>query len=88
MQIFPCPFCGPRTETEFHFAGEVGKVRPTTTAPVTAQAWSTYLHAQRNEKGPVREVWMHMTCAELFVMERDSATMEVLASRPLREGAP
>jgi heterotetrameric sarcosine oxidase delta subunit len=85
MQIFPCPFCGPRNETEFHFAGELGKVRPDTTADVTARDWASYLYAQRNEKGPVREVWMHLTCSELFVMERDSVTMTVLGSRSLRE---
>ena len=86
MQIFPCPFCGPRNETEFHFAGELGKVRPTMTQDVSAEDWATYLHAQRNEKGPVREVWMHLTCAELFVMERDSVTMDVLSARALRGG--
>ncbi len=87
MQIFPCPFCGPRNETEFHFAGELGKVRPDTTQDVTNGDWATYLHAQRNEKGPVREVWLHLTCSELFVMERDSVTMDVLGSRSLREDA-
>jgi heterotetrameric sarcosine oxidase delta subunit len=85
MQIFTCPFCGPRNETEFHFAGELGKVRPATDQKIAAQAWSTYLYAQRNDKGPVREVWMHLTCSELFMMERDSVTMEVLNTRALRE---
>lgn len=87
MQIFPCPFCGPRDEREFHFAGELGKIRPDTTGHVAAKDWANYLHAQRNGKGHVREVWMHLTCAELFVMERDSLSMEVLSSRSLR-GSP
>jgi heterotetrameric sarcosine oxidase delta subunit len=87
MQIFSCPFCGPRNETEFHFAGELGKVRPDTTQDVTSGDWASYLYAQRNEKGAVREVWMHLTCSELFVMERDSVTMDVLGSRALRGGA-
>ncbi|MGR3493084.1 MAG: sarcosine oxidase subunit delta, partial [Shimia sp.] len=34
MQIFTCPFCGPRPETEFHFVGELGKVRPDTTSQI------------------------------------------------------
>ncbi|MEM7193330.1 MAG: sarcosine oxidase subunit delta [Pseudomonadota bacterium] len=84
MQIFPCPFCGPRDEREFHFAGELGKTRPDTTADVSDSEWAQYLHTQRNEKGRVKEVWMHMTCAELFVMERDSVTMEVIEVRALR----
>ncbi|NIZ13038.1 sarcosine oxidase subunit delta [Phaeobacter sp. HF9A] len=87
MQIFPCPFCGPRNETEFHFAGELGKARPTTTEAVSAKEWASYLYAQRNEKGAVHEVWMHLPCSELFVMERDSVTMDVLGARSLREGA-
>jgi sarcosine oxidase subunit delta len=87
MQIFPCPFCGERNETEFHFAGELGKVRPDTTAPISDRDWSSYLYTQRNEKGPVREVWMHVTCAELFVLERDSVSMKVTGSRALRQGA-
>ncbi|MEM9708400.1 MAG: sarcosine oxidase subunit delta [Pseudomonadota bacterium] len=86
MQIFPCPFCGHRNETEFHFAGELGKVRPDTTRKVSDKDWASYLYTQRNEKGTVREVWMHLPCAELFVLERDSVTMAVLGSRPLREG--
>ena len=85
MQLFPCPFCGPRDEREFHFAGELGKVRPDTTQAVSAADWATYLHTQRNEKGAVSEVWMHMPCAELFVLERDSVTMDVTGSRALRK---
>ena len=85
MQRFPCPFCGPRPETEFHFAGEAGKTRPDTTQPVTDADWSHYLFTQRNEKGPVREVWMHLTCQELFVLERDSATMDVSTATALRK---
>jgi len=87
MQLFPCPFCGLRPETEFHFAGEQGKVRPDTTGDISDADWATYLHTQRNEKGHVREVWMHTTCAELFVMERDSVTMQVHRSFSLREAA-
>ena len=85
MQIFPCPFCGDRDEREFHFAGELGKQRPDTSGSVSERDWATYLYTQRNEKGPVREVWMHLPCAELFVLERDSLTMEVTGSKALRK---
>lgn len=84
MQIFTCPFCGARDEREFHFVAEAGKVRPDTTQPISDKDWATYLHAQRNEKGRVREVWMHMTCGEMFLMERDSVTMEVLSTKAIR----
>ena len=84
MQLFPCPFCGPRDEREFHFAGEAGKIRPDTRQEVSAEDWAHYLNDQRNEKGRVREVWIHLTCSELFLMERDSVTMRVLSSQSLR----
>ena len=85
MQIFTCPFCGPRNETEFHFVAEAGKERPDTTKAITDVDWARYLYTQRNEKGTVREVWMHTTCQELFVMERDSVTMDVLSTTALRK---
>lgn len=88
MQRFPCPFCGLRDEREFHFVAEAGKVRPDTSREVGAADWASYLHGQRNEKGPVREVWMHLTCAEMFVMTRDSVTMEVRGTEQLRTDAP
>lgn len=85
MQIFTCPFCGARSEGEFHFVAEAGKTRPDTAQDISDADWAAYLHAQRNEKGRVREVWMHMTCSEMFIMERDSVTMQVHAAIPLRE---
>jgi heterotetrameric sarcosine oxidase delta subunit len=87
MQQFPCPFCGLRDEREFHFAAEAGKIRPDTTQPVNADAWSNYRFMQRNTKGRTREIWMHLPCAELFALERDSVTMAVLGSQPLRRDA-
>lgn len=75
MQIFTCPFCGPRPETEFHFGGDLGNARPEGFRAVSDEEWGRYLYHRRNEKGAVREVWMHTTCGELFAMERDSVTM-------------
>lgn len=84
MQRFTCPFCGLRDETEFHYVAEAGKLRPDTTKTVSDADWALYLYAQRNARGPAREVWMHLTCAELFVMERDTETAEVHSLIPLR----
>jgi len=87
VQIFPCPFCGERNEREFHFAGEAGKTRPDTTTEISDVAWAAYLYNQKNIKGAVREVWMHLSCAELFILERDSITMDVVGSISFREEA-
>ncbi|WP_299029407.1 sarcosine oxidase subunit delta [uncultured Sulfitobacter sp.] len=88
MQIFTCPFCGPRNEREFHFAGEAGKVRPDTTQPVSDADWGAYLFSRRNDKGAASEVWMHLTCREMFILRRDTVTMTVLETRALRKDAP
>ncbi len=34
-------------------------------------------------KGAAREVWVHMTCGEFFVMARDSVSHKVTSSRAL-----
>jgi sarcosine oxidase subunit delta len=74
MQLFPCPFCGPRDETEFSFATEAGNARPVPAADVTAETWARYLHFAGNPKGATREVWLHQTCGEFFVIERDTVS--------------
>ena len=85
MQQFPCPFCGLRDEREFHFAGEAGKMRPDTTKVVSDAEWSAYLHECANAKGPSREIWVHTTCQEYFVMTRDTVSMEVIETASLHE---
>lgn len=81
MQLFNCPFCGPRDETEFHFGGEAGNLRPD--GDVTAERWAGYLYMRNNPKGAAREVWVHMNCGEFFVMERDSVSHTVSGSTSL-----
>jgi sarcosine oxidase subunit delta len=83
MQLFPCPFCGPRPETEFHFAVEAGKPRPEPAPAVSDAAWAAYLHLQHNPKGESREVWIHLTCGEFFLMTRDTVSAAVLSADPL-----
>jgi len=87
MQIFNCPFCGPRDEREFHFAGEAGKVRPDTTQSISDADWADYLFSRHNTKGAATEAWIHLTCGEMFVITRDTVTMEVLETRALRKDA-
>jgi sarcosine oxidase subunit delta len=82
MQLLPCPFCGLRAETEFTFGAEAGKARPE--GDVSDFAWSRYLYAEANPKGATREIWVHLTCGEFFVMERDTVTHVVKSSSSLR----
>jgi len=82
MQLFPCPFCGLRSESEFHFGGDFGNVRPEG-PEVSDETWSSYLHLRNNPKGPASEVWMHLTCGEIFRMNRDTVTHAVVSSAAL-----
>lgn len=88
MQLFTCPFCGARDEREFHFMAEAGKNRPDTRREISDADWASYLHAKANPKGASREVWMHLPCREIFVMERDTVTMDVTGTTPLRGAGP
>lgn len=73
MQIFTCPFCGPRPEYEYHFGGDLGNHRPDGDVP--AASWAEYLHFRNNPKGLAQEIWLHTTCGELFAVQRDTVTM-------------
>jgi sarcosine oxidase subunit delta len=87
MQLFPCPFCGLRDETEFHFAAPAGKVRPEPAGEVSAEHWASYLYMKPNPHGASREIWLHLACGEFFLMERDTMTHEVAGAQALRKEA-
>lgn len=78
MQRFPCPFCGPRDESEFHFAAEAGKPRPEPAPDVSDADWADYLYTADAPRGPAAEIWVHLACGEFFVMTRDTVTRAVL----------
>ena len=85
MQLFPCPFCGTRDETEFRYLGEADTLRPTGAAAAPIAEWTRYLYFQRNVKGRVAEIWSHVPCGETFRMERDNVTHVVTGSASLRK---
>ena len=80
MQLFPCPFCGPREEHEFLFATEAGKTRPEPAEAVSDADWAAYLYDQAVPKGAAREIWVHQTCGTYFLMVRDTVTRAVLSA--------
>jgi sarcosine oxidase subunit delta len=88
MQLFHCPFCGPRVESEFHYAGEAGNLRPEKDASVSDETWADYLYMRHNPKGRTHEIWMHRTCGEMFVMTRDTVTHVVEGTRAFGRGEP
>lgn len=88
MQLFPCPFCGPRDETEFHFGAEADKSRPEPAQDVSGARWVSYLYETRNPKGESREIWIHLTCGEFFILHRDTVSHAVLGSESISRSAP
>ena len=87
MQHFPCPWCGPRSEGEFRYAGDAGVKRPERAADDKAaddKAWAEYVYFRKNAKGPDRELWIHTAgCGRWFVLTRDTLTHVVTGSEPL-----
>jgi sarcosine oxidase, subunit delta len=83
MQLFPCPFCGDRDETEFLFLGEAGKTRPAGGRDVAGAAWADYLHRTSPRAGRETEIWRHRPCGEVFLMERDTVSHVVDGARAI-----
>lgn len=77
MLSIPCPYCGPRDETEFSHGGPSHVTRPELTA--TDVEWAHYLYHRENTQGPYRERWLHsFGCGRWFNALRDTTTHEFL----------
>ena len=50
MQMFTCPWCGPRPDAEFEYGGDAGKHRPARAA--SDAEWAEYLYFRTNARGP------------------------------------
>ena len=61
-----------------------GPSRPPRSATPT---WADYLWFNANPKGAAREVWLHLTCMEMFVMTRDTALNATVAADATARGA-
>jgi methylglutamate dehydrogenase subunit B len=77
MLRIPCPHCGLRDYTEFHYAGDATKLRPAHGAG-DVHAWHDYVFLFDNPKGKHLEYWHHVEgCRQWVVLERDTATNTV-----------
>jgi heterotetrameric sarcosine oxidase delta subunit len=87
MLKITCPHCGERDYTEFRYGSDASKPRPSL-ASDDRKAWHDYIFLFDNPKGPHREFWQHVLgCRQWLVLERNTATNIVGASRPAREVA-
>ena len=87
MLTIPCPFCGPRDETEFAYGGDATRAFPALDAD--AETWAEHVFLRGNPRGPHREHWHHVQgCRQWLVVERDTLTHRVGAARLAREARP
>ncbi|KQQ83464.1 MULTISPECIES: sarcosine oxidase subunit delta [Micrococcaceae] len=87
MLLIPCPNCGPRDETEFHYGGQAHVPYPENPNELSDTEWSRYLFYRSNTKGTFAERWVHSTgCRQWFNMLRDTVSYDIQAIYPM--GAP
>ena len=78
MLRIPCPHCGERDETEFHYGGEAGVDYPTDPAALDDAAWGDYLFVRADPAGWFTERWCHTAaCREWFTVTRHTVSDEI-----------
>ncbi len=86
MLLIRCPYCGPRSELEFRYAGEAHIVRPADPAGQSDEAWATHLYTRSNLRGRHAERWRHIHgCGRFFNALRETATDNFLEIYPIGE---
>ena len=82
-----CPLCGPRDLREFTPKGAATYAsRPE--GETWSEAWDAYLHLRDNLPGRSEELWYHGAgCTAWLIVDRDTASHEVLSVRLAGQGA-
>ena len=79
MLLIPCPWCGPRDETEFNFGGSAEHAMPPLDG--AREAWHAFVHLRANPKGPHRELWYHTGCERWIAVARDTSDHRIIDAR-------
>ena len=83
MQLFNCPFCGPRDQSEFTYLREAA---PIPALDAGLPAWQDFVYRRDNPCGAHAEWWHHIHgCRQLLEMVRHTQTHEVLQIRLARK---
>ena len=98
MILIPCPFCGPRAQTEFSYGGDASVARPEYLPESDAvegtdtdqlRHWLDHIYLRDNPRGPHLEWWHHHSgCRAWIKVRRDTATHDVLGSWQATEDVP
>jgi sarcosine oxidase, subunit delta len=87
MLLIPCPWCGPRQDSEFTYGGQAHIARPSPSDVASDTQWAEYLFMRTNPRGLHREQWLHAAgCRQWFNVERDTVTYRI--RRVYRCGEP
>ncbi|HEY2224463.1 sarcosine oxidase subunit delta [Actinomycetospora sp.] len=79
MQLIPCPWCGPREETEFSYGGQAGVPYPDDPSALTDEQWARFVFVRANPRGASTERWSHAAgCRRWFTAVRDTRTYRFL----------
>ena len=83
MLLIPCPNCGPRDETEFHYGGQAHVAYPENPNELSDREWSEFLFYRQNTKGIFAERWVHSTgCRQWFNVLRDTVSYDIKKAYP------
>ncbi|CAN5580928.1 sarcosine oxidase subunit delta [soil metagenome] len=89
MLLIPCPWCGPRDETEFHYGGQAHIAYPEDPARLSHEEWADFLFMRDNPKGDFAERWSHAAgCRRWFNVVRNTVTHEIRAAYRIGESPP
>ncbi|KTQ97708.1 sarcosine oxidase subunit delta [Aureimonas ureilytica] len=89
MLLITCPYCGPRPELEFRYAGEAHVMRAETPSDVGADDWGAFLYTRSNPRGLHAERWRHIHgCARFFNAVRDTRTDFFVTTYKIGEPRP
>lgn len=74
----PCPWCGERDSSEFHYLGDAGPRRPRDGGAAPTPEWEAYVYLRANPAGRHQELWFHDGgCRCWLVVTRDVRTHEI-----------
>lgn len=76
MKLIPCPLNGLRPADEFVYGGEV-RAMPSP-ADCDDARWAQYVFNRNSVPGIKREWWCHVPSGYWFMLDRDTASDEVL----------
>ena len=89
MLYIPCPYCGPRNQTEFQYGAQAHVSYPNPWQS-DDQEWARYVFTRSNPKGWHAERWLHTAgCRRWFNIWRHTVTHEFGESyKPFAEQPP